>query len=555
MIYSREIGFVISAIATALILYLVPVDDAKVAGLRLESALNAERTLKDDIGARCTQLLARRTPADPSAEEKLFIERFGPPAQVGEVRGCTVSVVSAVSNRFFLRSYSNYLIRVQGDTGQTFLERNFHVQYPRPLALLPIALFLLALIFEFEPWGIGATLVTYVFFLGGGSAIHACELLFSSALLTMTGDTTFLGLVMIVLWLSLFLSRRTATPVPSAAMSTWERATNFIVSFTVGLWSPTVFTLFGRLITPLKGTVSRVMPFLDAQVGLACLSLYLLSIDTKQLADIAEKSLLLPRYFSFSALLFIGLTHLTRRPRRQVSLYRLPRLWCAVLAVAIAELLPLKFAALAEIPTLLRIGTALLVSELVLPLRLSPKRAARMFFPWVGMLFLGSLLAVITQGAGMSDLALSLSEPRVHPTTFIFFTFLAGLAMGFLTGSFAAPFFTLLLFVKAHEVPQARAALLDGILAGNLLSPFSLFNLIPSIQFGIPLPRLIAIRWKQLAIPLGIGSVIYAVSTINSVAILQPVTFVFLCLVAIAFQLKKRTWTVGSFHPPEYSGT
>ena len=101
--------------------------------------------------------------------------------------------------------------------------------------------------------------------------------------------------------------------------------------------------------------------------------------------------------------------------------------------------------------------------------------------------------------------------------------------------------------MKTASVPLVRAALLDGILAGILLSPFSLVNLIPAAQFRIGMGALIAERFRQLAFPLEIGVTIYAIGAINSVGILRPATFVFLCLVAVAYQLRKGAWRFGNY--------
>ena len=97
-------------------------------------------------------------------------------------------------------------------------------------------------------------------------------------------------------------------------------------------------------------------------------------------------------------------------------------------------------------------------------------------------------------------------------------------------------------FIRSFDQPLVKAALIDGILAGSMLSPFSLFNLFPAAQFGLDLQDLVRFRIKQLAIPLTISTIIYAVCAINSVAILQPVTFIVLCLLALATRLKRNAW-------------
>ena len=57
-----------------------------------------------------------------------------------------------------------------------------------------------------------------------------------------------------------------------------------------------------------------------------------------------------------------------------------------------------------------------------------------------------------------------------------------------------------------------------------------------------------------MAYPMIIGATIYAVSAINSVAILQPVTFIFMCLLAVTFQLRKSEWHLGKFSLTLHNG-
>ncbi len=551
MNYGREIGFLTSVIATAFILLLIPVDASRVALLRLDHALNFEPYLRDDIARHCRALAGR----PGNAEEKFFTDKFPLSQKEGNAPPCTVSVASSSFHRFFLRSYWDYVIRVQPENAPPFFEKNYHVQFPRPLCLLPVALFLLALVFGFRSWGMGCMLVSYVFLLAGANLIRATELIIQSSVQIVTSEQTFPGLCLMLLWLAAFLSRKEEEPLKPRPIPPYEKVVSRAGSAVIGFWNPAVYTLLGRLAIPLRGTVSRLTPFLDAQLLVACLSLYLFSPETRKLPLILEESLSLPRYFSFSIILFVALTYFTRRKRPDAEVSPISRLWIAAAFIITGELLAWRFKAFVEIPTLVRVGAELLCSELIRVSRIDYRRAARVFLPWAGALFVSSFGAVLSQRAGITDLALAMSMPQVHPTLFILFTFLSGLTLGFLTGSFGTSFFVLVLTIHSHDFAQSRAALLDGILAGTLLSPFSLFNLLPSAQFEIPIQKLVAFRWRQLAVPFLIGSIIYSISAINSVAILQPVTFVFLCLLALTIQLKKRTWTIGVIKTPEFMET
>jgi hypothetical protein len=209
--------------------------------------------------------------------------------------------------------------------------------------------------------------------------------------------------------------------------------------------------------------------------------------------------------------------------------------------IAASQWPPLK-----ALPTVTRFGAALFFSELVWPVRVNWKQAGSAWLPWAGMILLASFATSLAIQSGATDMMLVIAEPRIHPVGLVFFTFLAGIAMGFITGNFSSAFFAIFtLMLKSTSQPLVHAALLDGVFAGILLSPFSLYNLVPSVQFRLSHQDLLRFRFKQLMYPLGIGSLIYAVSAVNSVAILRPATFVFLCLAALAFQLRKSYWQIG----------
>ena len=105
----------------------------------------------------------------------------------------------------------------------------------------------------------------------------------------------------------------------------------------------------------------------------------------------------------------------------------------------------------------------------------------------------------------------------------MFFTFGAGIAIGFVTGSVSTTFFALSpVLTKFYSVAVVRAALVDGILAGVVLSPLSLYNLLPMVHYRMRLHHLIGLRFRQVAVPLCLGGIIYLVSAINTVAILRP---------------------------------
>lgn len=534
---NRFIGFAVSIVLSGIILHLVKFDETKVALQQVEVLLRQDLSVRDIVAQRCSKIIAR----DEIGVDKFFLARLIPGNTGGSA--CILFVEASQSHRFFLVSHRNFLLRVLTESGASLLERNFLVDVPQPLCFLPIAIFLLSLIFEMRFWSLGLTLAIYLLLLGGLNAIRSADLAFRSAWLTLQTEQNFLGYLLLVFWLSLYRSQGRPSPAPLLEKSLWQGLFNRLGTVVIGLWNPALYTLGARLFFPLRAGFPRLVSFLDSQFLVICLSAYLLSIDGKSLREVIDKSVLLPRYFSFTALLFFAIAYWSSRPKRQVVMWQFPRFWRLVLGVATIEICALRIPQLKDMPTLLRVAIGATASELVWPTHIRWREVTRLFFPSAIALFTSAFLVILSQEAGIRELVLNLFDPRLHPSAVVLFTFVSGLALGFFTGNFSAAFFSIFAVMgRGGEAPLVRAAMLDGIMAGTLLSPFSLFNLFPAAQFKISIHELVAFRFRQLAIPLAIGGTIFAVSSINSVAILQPVTFVFLCLVALAFQLNKRAW-------------
>jgi hypothetical protein len=314
----------------------------------------------------------------------------------------------------------------------------------------------------------------------------------------------------------------------------------------VALWNPTVFTLAGRLLLPFRGALRKVAPFFTLQAAALALSLYLFSLDSLHLHSVLFQSILLPRYFTFGLLLFLAVEY---KPARQEPLmWNLPAFWRGLAFVLAVEAASTQLPLLQGTTTLTRIGASLLLSQLVWPTNLDWNRAHKEILLTAGPIVLCAILSEMSVQLSVTDLPLRIFDPRMHPTGAVFFTFLSGIGLGFITGSFGVAYFALFMaLMKTATLPLVKAALLDGILAGILLSPFSLLNWIPASQFGLTLSEVVAHRFKQLSFPLLIGLLIYAVSAINSVAILMPATFVFICLLAVGLRLKKHAWKLGRY--------
>ena len=541
MNFSREIGFVVAAVATAIILHLIPYDQTQVALYRFDNRVRQDVGVIETLSNFCAQLEGQ----DNRIESRYFLRRFTPENGRG-TENCRVLIETSHANRFYLRDYWHFSLFLETDTGRTLVNRSYQINFPRPLCLLPLAMFLLALVFNFKPWGLGWTLGTYLFLLGGSNLIQTTESTLSVTYQTFSANPTFLGLMLITLWISLLRSRQEPRNHRTKD-APWHGGINRAVAALVGLWNPTVFTVGAKLFLPFRGVVGKFRNFLDGQMLVITLSLYLLSMDFENIVGFVEESLLLPRYFSFAIIVFISFKYLTKEKQPVTAAWRQTRFWRGLIFCVAVELLSFQFTALRTIPTIVRLGISLVISELVYPWNLSFRGVLRNYGPWALALFAGSFIFLMSVESGITDLVFVLWEPRAHPNAVALFTFVTGIFLGFLTGNFSTTFFTVysVLMIR-FDIPLVKAALIDGILAGSLLSPFSLFNLLPSAQFSISLQEMIRFRVKQMFIPLGIAILIYAVCAINSVAILQPVTFVFLCLVGLAFELKKGSWQFGA---------
>jgi hypothetical protein len=287
---------------------------------------------------------------------------------------------------------------------------------------------------------------------------------------------------------------------------------------------------------------------LDTQLLVTSLSLFILSVDFTHHGSRLETTLLLPRYFSCAALTFIVFRYTMVRPDKTKLALEMPPFWRGLAFVLVGELVAAQVCWLSEFPRLVRIGSELALSEVLFSRGRPLRPSIKAFLPCGLAVFIAAFFTAVSRKGGATDMAVTLLTPQTSSDSLVFTTFLAGLGIGFITGNFSLAFFSLFpTLLRGHDSNMMKAALLDGILAGNLLSPFSLFNLLPAAQFDLGLGKLIKFRLNQMLIPLLIGGSIYAVSSLNSIAILQPVTFVFLCLVAFAFQMKESRWHLARF--------
>lgn len=537
----RELRFFLALAVCAVFLQFFSYDEQRVALLRLEQTLRTNPSTFATIASACPTLVSQKD----NTIEKTFVELVRlPPPQPG-IKGCSVEIESESSHRFYLRSHWAFAIQVESPSKLLLLRDVIHVEFPKPLCLLPFGVFFLLIIFEVRTLRYSWLLAGYLLLLGGGNVIQTANLAMTSLKLTATSDQTLLGFALIFLWLALRKSNLNVPPNTRVEANRWERLFNRACTFLIGLWNPVMYTAFGRVLFPFRAEIPKLAPFLNGQVLVSVLSLYLLTFDFKTLGTSLARNLLFPRYFTFTIVTFFLLSYWTHRTRRQVVLWHFPRIWAALLAVGIMEVGAYFIPALNQLGTITRLGLALVASELCWPKGISIVQTAKYFLPWFFALLLALWLPMVSYQSGLTDLAMVLADPRIHPNSAVFFTFLSAVVVGFLTGSFSIAYFVFFeVITKTSSPALLKAALLDGILAGTLLSPFSLFNLMPAITFGVDYRQLLMSRFRQLGLPIAIAAGIYLVSMIQSVTILRPLVFVFLCLIATALQLKRSDWVL-----------
>ncbi len=541
MALNREIKFIVSVLACGIMLHLYTYDESRVALMRLEPQLKLDSSFTDTIKQSCPSLLSQ----NQRAAELMIVGKFTPNSQATESR-CLVSVETAHLQRFHLRSHWLYSIQIKTDQGKAVLQRTFSAEFPRPLCLLPFVALLFALLFNLRVWQMRWLLASYLFLLAGGNLIEGFSMFTKSFATTMSSDPSFWGMAFILLWAAFQRSALPVEDLPRVEPGRVQGFFNRVFTQLLGLWSPAVYTAFGRTLFPFRAQASRLLIFFNAQVLVATVSLYLLGVDF-QTKHFWENSLSLPRYFAFIIFFFYALYAWKGRTSRQVLFWKIPRLPQATILFLVLEAVSSFFPhlrLLSSTNTLTRLGIALLGGELLPPRAVDIKPFTRLAATGLIAVLVATSIPVLSAQSGLTDLVLAMFDPRLHPNTFILFSFLAAVAVGIVTGSFSVSFFAFFnLLITNSQQPILRAALMDGVLVGSFLSPFSLYNLIPAVEFNFDLKLLLQARFRQLGVPLLMATVVYAV-TLPAVSILRPLMFVFVCLVAFTLDLKRNHWII-----------
>jgi len=537
-------------IAGALLL-LIPFSQREVANQRLEEELTRATEIQKLIASTCSEL----TSNDNTPLERWFIGKlFTSPTTLKDQNlvPCVLGAKSVNSSRFYLWAQWGLGIEVmKGKANEPFINHLFSTEFPLPLCFLPLLVFLLLIPFTNSAKEALFGLMLHFLFLGGLNLIKFIKILPRSGLNILLNDRFFLGLLLFSFWLSLRSSedRKRAR----FASNPTEAAVNSFLSNLVGIWNPLLYTLTGPILFSLGSQLKNLKPFFNSQWVILSLSLYVFGLDLSNIYSVFS-TFLTPRYFSFAILFCFSSCLIPKFPGNQPLIWELKNFWRYFIIVLLLGSLGFFMPEFRTIPTLTRIALLFLLVDFT-KFELDPW--ALIIKRWKGplvALIISSFAATLSHDLGGLDLIISILDPKKHPTAVLPFTLMSGFFISFVSGGLASPFFILVSqTIQTYPEPLIRAALFDGVLAGLLLSPFSLFNLYPAVQHNIPIQKILKLRIKQSVVPLFIGSITYLVGTITRLGILPPVSFVFCCLIVITFKLKKNQWKISRFGLIEHS--
>jgi hypothetical protein len=400
-----------------------------------------------------------------------------------------------------------------------------------------MGLFFLSLLFKIR-LSLMFLMGLYGLFLFGMNTTQFSKSILKASWLTLTQDPYFIGVTLLALWAAIKLSlkqEKLQTP------QTHTKLKKGFVSI-LGMWSP-IFYSFAQSIFYKVRTQGAHLIY-NTQAILFALSIYLIFFDVKKISIFLNQSLWLPRYFTFALLLFFFARYGFRTPHS--SNMGIDRTFIISFMIIFAsEVLFVFFPELRIMNSFARMALILLVTEILFNYKKITPTWIKTFIPCTLSIFGLFLFYNISTESGVLELAFTLWDPRVHPSVLTLYTFICGTIIGYLTGNVSITYFLLYTsLVKIHGIPTAKAALVDGVILGNLISPFSLLNVIPAFFNKKSIQEIISTRLRLVYFPLIISAITYALCSWQAVSILQPVSFIFLCLVLVAYMMKKNNWQV-----------
>jgi len=542
MALSRVLLFWLYGAILGAILFFTPYQPLNVANHRIEKQLSVESGLVGQILSRCQRLVA----ITQGPIESFLMRRFSTPSSALDrsLSTCSAEVLTKHGQRLSLQSHYTYTLLVRDAQAATVLEHHFHASFPTLFSLWPFGLLLIAFALEFGIWVFPVSIAALGLTLSGGNLIYAFQLGHKALLTTLRSDLSLWTTLALLFWTFLIRDElKSMRPLGNRK----ERA-SFLSHFgVIGMISPSLFTLMSRSIYAAGNRLLRLSSLLKLQAILVGASLYLFSMTTSAVGSESIQHLLLPRYFFFGFALLI----LLRRESILPATFPSPSIlviarW--LVASAIFPVLSLGYEPLQNLPSLLLIAIGLVLTEAAVRWQLLRSwKLWRSFFAFAIPLIGIHAISILCLETGTIDLVVEWLNPQRHPTILPLTTFAAGFVVALVSGSFSISFYALYTTLGiANLTPVIRASLLDGILAGILLSPFSVLNWIPSVLFQVPLSKTLALRTRDTWGAFAIAILICGVSSFGVLGILQPISFLVIILMAITFRIYRPQSQMGN---------
>lgn len=525
MVKSRVL-FLFLAGATTWVLSHLDIHQERLALSRWSAQLSADSSLRQTVENHCSIIVGE----EQSDLEATFLRTLGPSRQIFPIKRCLLKVAAESRSKLLVLSQWVFTISLVSNDNFEF-QKSFPVRFPLPFALLPLVLWGLAIVFNYRGlWQSSLWIAIFIslFLVSGLSPQEVSRTALGCLTRLAITEKNFISLCALLFWALLMGHHR------SEPNTQWPRWVGRIF----GIWNPaSLASLF-----PLQYVRTHLFSSLSEQAICVCLSAYFLVPDWESW-DRILLNIRLPRYFTVALVFWLVLKRVRDRPPP-----RLIHRGCLVRSVATVtgvELLAQAVPWLQEIGFTLRMSLAINAGLLIMPRQFEWRKVFKdcLILKWP---CLGLFVSTFIVTSGTAELVLETLNPIYHPNAATVLTFVAGIAMGLITGSFSFSYFSLWpLLSKFQAIGLIQASLVDGIAAGTLLSPFHPLTLMTAGFFKTKFQDAYEARLRLFLPPILLSGFIYGLGTLQLFSILLPITFVFLCLVIGALYLRAHRWSLG----------
>ncbi len=498
-------------------------NEEHVALARWGQSLAIDKEFQDSIASHCSLIVG----GEQSDVEATFLRSTNPVRASGTLKRCELRISSYHTSRFFLRASWTYSVQLSAPTGVQ-IRKSFPVSFALPLALLPLIGWVLAMALSI-PVRLSTATCLYLFLAAGMNPTHVTELAWQSMSRMVLIEKNVFGLCILLTWA---IALKHSSHIKKVV---WPKT----VGFLVGIWNPAMLAA----LFPLQYTKNSIAMGIAEPVICATLSAFFLSL---QWENSSFTHLLTPRYFALAILFTVGVRARSLFRSREAIVVSRSFLIQSLLTCAGVFLASLFISGFAVSDRFILVASSLLLGILITPHKLNWRALGTelLLFRWICF---GLFVGAFTITSGMAEVVLAFLAPAEQPHASALVTFVSGVSLGLLTGNFSYSYFQILPGLTRYlNTEVVHAALVDGVTAGTLLSPFHPLSLVTFgyFTFKSGLSDVMRERARMAAIPLVIALVVYGLDALGGISILQPITFVFLCLCFGALSLRNRQWSI-----------